>query len=53
MQIKYIIIKYNNTGGIMKIAFDVMGSDNGSKNPILAAVQMIKEFKNLIIYKLF
>lgn len=33
----------------MKIAFDVMGSDNGSKNPILAALQMIKEFKDLEI----
>lgn len=33
----------------MKIAFDVMGSDNGSKNPILAALEMIKEFDDLHI----
>lgn len=33
----------------MKIAFDVMGSDNGSKEPILAAWQMVKEFKDLQI----
>lgn len=33
----------------MKIAFDVMGSDNGSKNPIVAALKMIKEFKDLEI----
>lgn len=33
----------------MKIAFDVMGSDNGSKNPILAALKIIKEFNDLEI----
>lgn len=33
----------------MKIAFDVMGSDNGSKEAIKAALQMIKEFKDLEI----
>ncbi|MGL5268329.1 MAG: phosphate acyltransferase PlsX [Spiroplasma sp.] len=33
----------------MKIAFDVMGSDNGSKEPILAALKMVKEFKDLQI----
>lgn len=33
----------------MKIAFDVMGSDNGSKFAVLAALQMIKEFKDLEI----
>lgn len=33
----------------MKIAFDVMGSDNGSKFAILAALQIIKEFEDLEI----
>lgn len=33
----------------MKIAFDVMGSDNGSKYPILAALEIIKDFKDLEI----
>lgn len=33
----------------MKIALDVMGSDNGSKNPVLAAVQITKEFSDLHI----
>ncbi|MDQ7983042.1 MAG: phosphate acyltransferase PlsX [Spiroplasma sp.] len=33
----------------MKIAFDVMSGDSGSKEAILAACQMVKEFDNLTI----